>query len=103
MVCGLVLAAFACVPTVLWLQRVFDVHVDPTPRPLDTRLGDTPAGYWVTWIVSTAALAAPGLVLALFQRTRRAALGYLTTACVVAIPLGAWWLFMDFGGAPVPD
>ncbi|WP_433664526.1 hypothetical protein ACQPW1_21805 [Nocardia sp. CA-128927] len=100
---GLLIAVIVYIPAELKLQSALGVpDISPRPRPLSERLDDTPPSYWISWAISAFGLAAPGLMLLLFPRTRGVAVGYLVTALLVGGFLAAGWMTLDFG-SPVPD
>ncbi|GAA4808454.1 hypothetical protein [Tomitella cavernea] len=68
--------------------------ISPTPGST----AEIAASYWWTWALCFALLLTPALVMAVFRKSRHAAVGYAITATVLGGLLAAAFISFDLGG-----
>lgn len=87
-------------PITARIQRAFGVPLpNATPRHLRSTPVDIATSYWITWgATALLLLVAPAAALAAFPRTRKVALAYLITACLIGGPIMLLVIGLDIGG-----
>lgn len=91
--------ALIYLPVTLAVRNACHVPVpNATPRELRTNPVEVASSYWVTWGISLVVLMVPGLILALAQRARRVAIGYIATAGIIGILLCVAMIGFELGG-----
>lgn len=94
-----VIAVFVFVPATFRIQHALDVPpISPVPAHLRAHPPEVAASYWWSWALSFALLLTPALVMAVFRRSRRAAVGYAITAAVLGGMLVAAVISFELGG-----
>ncbi|MBD0022104.1 MULTISPECIES: hypothetical protein [Gordonia] len=96
---GLAVAIAVYAPVTLRTQGALDI-VGPSLRPGSPgyNAANASLGYWASWAVSIAAVAAPGLLLLLNRRYRSLGHGYLFAAVPVGIAVAAIVIGFEISG-----